>query len=92
MLFGCGDRVPTGVLHDRVGVILKIGDMIIQSCLPKYMEVEINGKSKKGQPRKVWEECIKELEQYGLRKEDVYNQKKWQEQIRSKLANSSQPG
>ena len=56
------------------------------------MEVEINGKRKKGQPRKVWEECIKELEQYGLRKEDVYNQKKWQEQIRSKLANSSQPG
>ena len=91
MLFGCGDRVPTGVLHDRVGVILKIGD-IIQSCLPKYMEVEINGKRKKGQPRKVWEECIKEFEQYGLRKEDVYNQNKWQEQIRSKLANSSQPG
>ena len=91
MLFGCGDRVPTGVLHDRVGVILKIGD-IIQSCLPKYMEVEINGKRKKGQPRKVLEECIKELEQYGLRKEDVYNQKKRQEQIRSKLANSSQPG
>ena len=92
MLFGCGDRVPTGALHDRVGVILKIGDMIIQSCLPKYMEVEINGKRKKGQPKKVWEECIKELEQYGLRKEDVYNQKKRQEQIRSKLANSSQPG
>ena len=83
--------MPTGVLHDRVGVILKIGD-IIQSCLPKYMEVEINGKRKKGQPRKVWEECIKEFEQYGLRKEDVYNQNKWQEQIRSKLANSSQPG
>ena len=56
------------------------------------MEVEINGKRKKGQPRKVLEECIKELEQYGLRKEDVYNQKKRQEQIRSKLANSSQPG
>ena len=54
--------MPTGVLHDRVGVILEIGDMIIQSCLPKYMEVEINGKRKNGQPRKVWEECIKELE------------------------------
>ena len=40
--------MPTGVLHDRAGVILEIGDMIIQSCLPKYMEVEINGKKEEG--------------------------------------------
>ena len=97
------DRVSTHVLHDRVGVVVKIEDMIIQSRLRWYghvmheainsqihevMEVEITGKKKKRQPRKSWEECIKkDLEQYGLRREDAYNQKKWREQIRAKIAN-----
>ena len=30
------DRVSTDVLRDRVGVVVKIGDMIIQSCLQWY--------------------------------------------------------
>ena len=29
----------------------------------------------------------KDLEQYGLRTEDVFNRKKWQEQIRAQFAN-----
>ena len=68
------DRVLTDVLHDRVGVVVKIDNMIIQSPLQWYvhvmhgdinsqihavMEVEITGKGKKGQPRKSWEECIR---------------------------------
>ena len=57
------------------------------------MEVEITWKMKKGRPRKSWEECIKkDLEQYGLRREYAYDQKKWQEQIKAKIANPGQPG
>ena len=42
------------------------------------MELEITGKRKKGQPRKSRKECVKQdLEQYGLRREDAYNQQKW---------------
>ena len=36
------------------------------------MEVGIGGKRKKGRPRKSWEECVKkDLEQYGLKREDA---------------------
>ena len=102
------DRVSTDVLHDRVAVVMNIGGMIIQSHLRWYghvmrgdinsqtqevMEVEITGKRKKGQLRKLWEECEKKnLERYGWRREDAYNRKKWSEQIRAKIANPSQPG
>ena len=90
------DRVSTDVLHGRVGVVVRIDD---QNCLRWYghvmrgdinsqineaMEVEVTGKRKKGRPRKSWEECVKkDLEQYGLRRENAYFQKKWQEQIRA---------
>ena len=89
------DRVSTDVLHDRVGDVVKIEDITIQgrlrwydhvmcgdinSQIPEVMEVEITGKRKKGRQRKSWEVCIKkDLEQYGLRREDMYNRKKWQE-------------
>ena len=101
MIRMCGvrlvNRVSTNVLHDRVGVAVKIED-IIQSRLQRYsyvvhggmnsqicevMEDEITGKRKKGRPRKLWEESIKDLEQYDLRREDVYDRQKWQEQIKS---------
>ena len=64
-------RVSTDVLRDRVGVVVKIEDMIIQSRLRWYrhvmrgdinsqirevMEAEKIGKRKKGPPRKFWEE------------------------------------
>ena len=67
------DRVSTDVL-DRVGVVVKIEDMIMQSRLRWYghvmrgdmnskirevMEGEMTGKRKKGRPRKSWEVCIK---------------------------------
>ena len=57
------DRVSADILRDRVSVVVKIGDMIIQSCLwwhghvirreinsqiREVMELEINGKRKKG--------------------------------------------
>ena len=68
------DRVTTEVLRDGVGVVVKIEDMIIQSCLRWYghvirgdissqirevMEVGITGKRKKGRSRKSWEEYAK---------------------------------
>ena len=68
------DSVLTDVLRDRVGVVMNIEDMITQSHLWWYghvtrqdinsqirevMELEITGKRKKGQPRKLWEECVK---------------------------------
>ena len=57
------------------------------------MEVEMTGKKNKSRPRKSLEEYIqKDLEQYGLRREDAYNPKKWQGQIKAKIANPSQPG
>ena len=95
------DRVSNDVRRVRVGVAVKIGDMIMQSRLRWYghvirqdnsqilevMELEITGKRRKGRPRKSWEECVKkDLEQYGLRREDVYDREKWREQIKAKIA------
>ena len=63
------DGVSTDVLRDRVGVVVKIEDLIIQSRLLWYghvmrgdinfhtrevMKVEITGKRKEGRPRKSW--------------------------------------
>ena len=68
------DRVSTGVFQDRVGVVVKIRYMIIQSRLQwhvhvirrdinsqirEIMEVEITGKRTKVQSRKSWEEWVK---------------------------------
>ena len=58
------DRMLTDVLRDRVGVVVKIEDLIIQSYamhgdinsqIREVMDVEITGKRKKGRPRKSWE-------------------------------------
>ena len=84
-------RVSTDVLRDRVGVVVKIGDTVIQSRLRWYghvkrgdinsqiseiMEVEITGKRKKDQSRKSWEESVKkDLERYGLRRAEAYDRK-----------------
>ena len=112
MIRMCGvrlvDRVSTDVLRDRVGIVVKTDDMIIQSRLRwcghvirgdinsqihEVMEVEITGKRKKGRPRKSCEECIKkDLERYGLRRVSAYDRKKWRERIRAKIANPGQPG
>ena len=102
------DRVSTDVLRDRVGVVVTIEDFIIQGRLWWYghvirldissqirevMEHEIPGKRKKGRPRKSWEECIKkDLERYGLRREDAYDRVKWREHIKAKIAKLGQPG
>ena len=83
------NRVLTDAFCDRMGVVVKMEVMIIQSHLPWYghvmraninpqicgdTEVEITEKKKKGRPRKSWEECIKKnLEQHGLRRDDAYN-------------------
>ena len=54
----------------------------INSQIPEVMELEITGKWKKGRPRKSWKECLKkDLKRYGLRREDVYDRKKWRERI-----------
>ena len=99
------DRVSTDVLLDRMGVAVKIEDMVIQSRLQWYghgdinsqirevMEVEITRKRKKGQPRKLCEEYVKkDLKRYGLRREDAHDQKKWRERIKVKISNPGQPG
>ena len=86
------DRVSTDLLRDKVGIAVKIEDIIIQCLLRWYghvmredinsqirevMEVQIAGKRKKGRPRKSWEECIKkDLERYDLKREDAYDRKK----------------
>ena len=86
------DRMSTDVLRDRLGVVVKIEDIIqsrlrwyghvmrgdISSQILEVMEVEITGKKKKGRSRKSREECVeKDLERYGLRREDAYDRKKW---------------
>ena len=63
----------TDVLQNRVGFVVKIEDMIIQSCLWWYghvicrdiisqicevMELEITGNRKNGRPRKSLEEWV----------------------------------
>ena len=46
----------------------------------QVMKLEINGKKKKNEPRKLQEECLKKnLEQYRLRREDTSVREKWQE-------------
>ena len=68
-------------LRDKVGVVVKIRDLIIQSHLRccghairrdissqirAVMELQILGKRKKGRPRRSFEECVKkDLKQYG---------------------------
>lgn len=67
--------------------------MVINSQICEVKEIEITGKRKECQSRKSWEECMKkDLERYSLRREDAYDQKKWQEQTRVKIANPDQPG
>ena len=68
------DRVSIDVHYDRVGVVVKIEDMTIQSCLwwhghvihgdsnsqiCEVMEIDITGKRNKGQARKSWVKCVK---------------------------------
>ena len=73
-------RVSTDVLWDRLGVVVMI-ENINQSCLRRYghfirqdIQFEVTGKRQKGRPRKSWEECIKkDLERYGLRRDDAYD-------------------
>ena len=86
------EKLLIDVLCDRVGVVMKTEDTIIQSRLRWYghvmhgdinsqirevIEVEITWKRKKGQPRKSWEECTKKvLERYGLRRKDACDRNK----------------
>ena len=59
--------------------------------LCEVMETEIAGK-KEDLTKILREECIKKnLKQHGLRREDVYDREKWQEQVKSKIANPRQP-
>ena len=68
------DRVSTDVLRNRMGVVVKVEDMIIQSHLRWYghvirrdinsqirevLELEMIGKRKNGRLRTSWEECVK---------------------------------
>ena len=78
------DRVSTDFLCNRVGIVVKIQEMIIQSRvrwyshvmrgdinsqIREFKEVQITGKRKKVEPRKLWEECEKKkLERYDLRR------------------------
>ena len=56
------------------------GDM--KSQISEVMEVEITGKRKKSRPRKSWEECVKkDLERYGLRREDACDRQKRRNRI-----------
>ena len=70
------DRVSTDVFRDRVGLVVKIQDMIIQSRLQwhghvmsgeinskidEVMELEITGKRKKSRLGKSWEQCIRTI-------------------------------
>ena len=72
MLYGVRlvDRVSTGILQDRVGVVVKynakpptvVCHVIrrdINSQIREAMGLEIAGKRKKGRPWKSWEECKK---------------------------------
>ena len=90
MIRMCGvrlvDWVSIDVLRDRVGVLVKIKDMINQSCLRWYGHEE-------GSTKEIVRNVLKKgLEQYSLRREDAYDRKKWQEQIRAKITNSGRLG
>ena len=98
--------MPNNVFQDRVGVAVKIEDMIIQSYLQWYghvicqdinsqihevMELEITGRRKKGPPRKLWKECIKkDLEQNGLKERMCMIEKNGKSKSTKKIANPRQ--
>ena len=92
----------SGVLVRKQGLSMKqlgkiyqcfVRPVLMYCCEMWELTVEMTEKRKKGQPRKLWEECIKkDLKRYGLRREDAFDQKKWQEQIRATIANPGQPG
>ena len=77
------DRVSSDVLRERVGVVVKIEDILVDSCLQwcghvihgdtsrKYVELEMVGKRKNKCPSKLWEECLKnDMARFGLKQED----------------------
>ena len=65
----------------------------ISSQICEIVELEITRKRKKSLPRKKQEQCIKkDLEQYNLRREDAYDQEKWQDLVKAKIAKPYQPG
>ena len=96
------DRVSTDVLPERLGVVVKIKDMIgyfiavcsgmvvlsVETSTPKYQKEEGSTKDIVGRVRKEGTG----VERYGWRREDAYDQEKWQEQIKVKIANPSQSG
>ena len=97
----CGVR-----LRDRVGVVVKIENIIqtrlwwyghvmrgdISSQIREVMKAEITGKRKKDRQRESWEECVKDLKRYGLRRQDACDRQKLQERIKAKFAKPDQPG
>ena len=94
------DRVGVVVtIEDFIIVFYNVCSGMVMSSIkmsaPKYVRswsMKYQGKEK-GRPRKSWEECIKkDLEQYGLRREDAYDRVKCQEHIKAKIANPGQPG
>ena len=86
------DRVSSDVLKERLGVVVKIEDILLDSCLQwcghvihgdksqvrGVMELEIVGKRKYKCPSELWEECLKnDMAGFGLKQEDSEDRERW---------------
>ena len=86
------------IIQSRLGWYGHVIRRDINFQIREVMELEITGKRKKvdqGNRRKSAEDLEtinKDLERYGLRREDAYNQEKWRERIQAKIANPGQSG
>ena len=72
------DRSATANEVRWYGHVLKRDD---DSILKVALDLEVSGKRKRGQPKKIWKKQVEETERIGL-KEDALNRDKWRDGVR----------
>ena len=54
------------------------------SVLKVAQDLEVNGKRKRGQPKKTWKKQVEEeTEKIGLKKKDALNRAKWRDGVQA---------
>ena len=75
------DRLATANEVKWYGHVLRRdGDSVLKVSL----DLEVSGKGKRGRPKKIWKNQVKEeTEKIGLKKEDALNRAKWKDGVQS---------
>ena len=102
------DRVRTAELYERMGVEEAIDRVVENRRLQWYghvlrrdegenvrrvLDIEVDGRKKKGRPKKTWMECVRRsMKTRGLKIEDSADRRRWRAAVRSDPANPGRPG